>query len=156
MPIKNAFEMLIKIFKSDGTQLVKSPSDFDTIIRMGIASVLGRNQQAMVLPAQVAEFLSVVVTISQDETDLTWQFAQQRRRWLVISNLGRRQFRSQGDPDRGYHRDQVQFPAIDPAMPARFGPMRFLINRGMGNEPFLARDAFDATGRLWRVRWCCQ
>src|SRR5215470_17051789 len=31
----------------------------------------------------------------------------------------------------------MQFPAVDPTVPARFGPMRFRINRGMGNFSLL-------------------
>jgi hypothetical protein len=43
MPIKDAFEMLMKIIHRDGTQFVKDPSDFHTIIGMGVASIPGRD-----------------------------------------------------------------------------------------------------------------
>ena len=43
---------------------------------------------------------------------------------FAISDIGRRQFHSQEDPDGSYGRNQVQFPAV----PAQFGPMSFLVD----------------------------
>src|SRR5437667_3090516 len=47
MPIKDAFEMFMKIFHREGTEFVKDASDFHTIIRVGIVSILGRHQQTI-------------------------------------------------------------------------------------------------------------
>ncbi len=41
MPIKDPFEMLIKIFHRDGPQFMKDPSDFYAIIGMRVASIPG-------------------------------------------------------------------------------------------------------------------
>jgi hypothetical protein len=41
MPIKNAFEVLIKIFNSDRSQCVKDAANLDAIIGVRIAAILG-------------------------------------------------------------------------------------------------------------------
>ena len=55
--------------------------------------------------------------------------AKQSERRLTISDIGRGQYGSDGEPDPRHDGDHVQFPAVDPAVPARLGPMRFGINR---------------------------
>ncbi len=39
MPIKDAFEMFVKIFHRYGMQFMKDPSDFYTIISMRVAFI---------------------------------------------------------------------------------------------------------------------
>ena len=46
----------------------------------------------------------------------------------------------------------MQFPAIDPAMPARFGPMSFSIYRGMVNLPFLPQTSSSNGSRRWSLQ----
>jgi hypothetical protein len=45
MPIKDAFEMLMKIFHRNGTEFMEDASHFDPVVGVGIASILGHHQQ---------------------------------------------------------------------------------------------------------------
>ncbi len=45
MPIKDTFDMLVKIFHCDGTQFVKNLADFQASIDMRVSSILGGHQQ---------------------------------------------------------------------------------------------------------------
>jgi DDE superfamily endonuclease len=81
----------------------------------------------------------VVMAITQDETDVGGNFAQQSRSRFTLGNIGWGQQRSDGKPEPCDDGDDVQFPARDPTMPARFGPVRFGLNGGMGDFAFLPR-----------------
>ena len=131
MPINNAFEMLIKMFHSDETQFVKEASDFHASICVGVPSLLGRHQQPIRLVTVRMQVRRVVMTISQDEPDLGGHFAQQIWCRVTISDIGRSQLGSNGKPDRYDDGNDVPFPDVDPAVPARFGPVGFGINRGV-------------------------
>src|SRR5258708_31109517 len=78
MHIKDAFEMLIKIFHGDGTELVKEASDFHAILGMGVASILGGHEKPVRLVTVFVQFRGVVMAIPQHETDFGGDFAQQR------------------------------------------------------------------------------
>jgi hypothetical protein len=52
---------------------------------------------------------------------------------FLIAMIGNGQFGGQRDPHRAHGDGQVQLPAIPPAMPARFAPARFRINRTVRN-----------------------
>ena len=67
MPIKNAFEMLIKIFYGKGTELVKDASDFHAIISVGVVSIPGGQQQPICLLTVLVQFGRIVMAITQDE-----------------------------------------------------------------------------------------
>ena len=64
MPIKNAFEVLIKIFKSDGSQFVKGVADFDAIIDMRITPIPGGYETTAILSAEFKQLIAVLVTIA--------------------------------------------------------------------------------------------
>ncbi len=134
MFIKDPFKMFMKILNSDGTKLVKGSADFHSIIGVRIAFILRCDEKATILSAQFAQFVSVVVTITQNETNFMRQLAKQTGNSFTISYIGRSAFGSQRKPDGCYRRNQMQFLAVNPAMPARFGPMGFLIKRRMGNK----------------------
>ncbi len=76
MPIKDALEMLIKIYHSKGTQLMEDASHLDSIVGMRVASILGRHQQAVRLVTVLVEFRGVVMAIPQHETDFYGNFSQ--------------------------------------------------------------------------------
>ena len=63
----------------------------------------------------------------------------------VVGDVGLRQLGGQGDPHSGDCADQVQLPAIDPAVPAGLGPVGFRVNGGVRDLPlfpvFLVPDA---------------
>lgn len=139
MPIKDAFEVFIKIFHRDGTEFVKEASDFHAIIGVGIASILRGHQLPIRLVTVLVQVRSVVMEISQGETD-----------------IGGSQNRRDRKPDRFDDGDDVQFPAIDPAMPAGFGPVSLDVNRGMRNFPFLPMRALARPHHEhaeWYYRW---
>ena len=83
MPIKNAFEMLIKIFHGKGTKLVKDASDFHAIISVGVVSILGGHQQPIRLLTVLVQFGRIVMAITQDEPHFGGTFAQQSRSRLT-------------------------------------------------------------------------
>ena len=61
MSIKDAFEMLIKIFHRNGTELVKDTSDFHSVIGVGVASILGGHEQTVSLLTFLTQFRRVVI-----------------------------------------------------------------------------------------------
>ncbi len=103
MPIKDALEMLMKIFDGTRTQFVKDATDFHPVIGMGVTSILGGDQYPVIALAEFMQTRRVVMAIPQHETDFGGHFAQQSR-----GQHGR-----DGKPDSSHHRDDVQFPAID-------------------------------------------
>ena len=72
--------------------------------------------------------------IAQDEVSFGRQLWQQQERDLIVGVVSGRQFRRHGNPHGGHHRDQVQLPPVDPAVPARLGPVGLGINGGMGHD----------------------
>ena len=128
MSVKDALEVFIKIFHGDGTELMKDASHLDAIIPMRIASIFGRYQQTVISLTEHMEFRGVVMAISQHEADFGGNFAQQIGGRLTISDIGRSEHCGHRKPDRRNHRNDMQFLAIDPTMPARLGPMGFRIN----------------------------
>src|SRR5258706_10539838 len=113
MPIKDAFEMLIKIFDGKGTEFVKDPADFHAIISMRVPSILGGDQHPVIALAERMQVGRVVMAIPQHETDFGGHFAQQFRSRLTIGDIGWCQHGSDGKPDGCHHRDDVPFPAIN-------------------------------------------
>src|SRR5260370_30361766 len=88
MAIKGAFEMLIKIFHRNGTELVKDTSDFHSVIGVGVASILGGHEQTVSLLTVLTQFRRVVTKISQDKPNVCENFSQQLRRRLTIGDIG--------------------------------------------------------------------
>src|SRR5258708_28390416 len=84
MRIKDALEMLVKIFHRDGQQFVKDPADFHTIIGMRVASILGGHQQPIGLLTVLVQVWRVVMAIPQDEANFGRNLAQQSGRRLAI------------------------------------------------------------------------
>ena len=137
MSIKDAFEMLIKIFHRKGTELVKDAPHFDPVVSVRIASILGRHQQAIRLITVLVQFRGVVMAIPQHEAHLCGNFAQQRRSRLTIGNIGGSQHGGDGKPDGRHDGNHVQFPAIDESTAS---PMRVQWASGSmevwGSSPF--------------------
>jgi hypothetical protein len=77
-----------KNFHGNGAQLVKDASHPNAIIGMGIASILGRHQRPIGLRTGRVQFRSVVMAITQDETDFSGDFTQQSRSKFAIGNIG--------------------------------------------------------------------
>src|SRR5258708_25845089 len=78
MPIKDAIEMLVKIFNSQGTQFVKDAADIHAIIGMGVICIFGGDQHTVITLAERIQVRRVVMAIPQDETDFGKNLAQQR------------------------------------------------------------------------------
>ena len=62
---------------------------------------------------------------------------QQLGRHHAGVGIGGRHFGRQENPDPGHAGDQMQFPAIDPAMPPAFGPMSRGVSAGVRHFPLL-------------------
>src|SRR5437764_12880505 len=91
----------------------------------------------MGLVPAVVRFRGCVMTIRQDETHFGGHFGQEGRGRFTISAIGGSEQSREGKPDACDKGDDVQFPAVDPAMPARFGPVGFGINGSMRHQPLL-------------------
>src|SRR5579872_6285636 len=63
------------------------------------------------------------------------QLVDQVERLLIIGYISWRQVGRQRDPDAGDRTNQVQFPTVDPAMPARLGPVGLGVNAGVRDDP---------------------
>ena len=69
--------------------------------------------------------------VAQEVTGFGRQFREQAQGMFIISYIGDREVSRQRDPDGSYGGDQVQFPTVDPPMPARLGPMGFGVDGAM-------------------------
>jgi hypothetical protein len=74
MPIKDALEMLMKMFHSTGTELMEDASHFDSIVGVRIAPIRGRNLQAICLLTVLVQFRGVAMPIPQHETNFGRDF----------------------------------------------------------------------------------
>src|SRR5260370_32649653 len=88
MPIKDAFEMLIEILHGNRTKLMEDPSYFDTVVGVGIASILGGHEHPISLLTDLMQFRRVVMAITQDETHFDRDFSQQFRSRFTICPIG--------------------------------------------------------------------
>jgi len=98
MPIKDALEMLIKIFDGTRTQFVKDPADFHAIISMRVASIFGGDQHPVIALAERMQVGRVVMAIPQHETHFGRHFAQQSRSRLAIGTICGSEHSSNGKP----------------------------------------------------------
>ena len=80
------------------------------------------------------------MAIPQDEADFGRNFAQEVRGRITVCDIGRSQHCRNGKPDGCNDGDDVQFPAIDPAVPAGFGEVAPACQSRYGELP-LAPDA---------------
>jgi hypothetical protein len=62
MLIKKAIEMFIKIYHGDGTELVKDAPKLDSIIGLGLTSILGRHQRTTISRTALMEIRSIVTS----------------------------------------------------------------------------------------------
>src|SRR6266852_4294741 len=99
MPIKDAFEMFVKIFHRKGTQFVKDASHLDSIIGVGVASIRGGHQEPISLLAVLVQVRRVVMAITQNEADFGGNFAEQSGSRLAIGTICGSEHSSNGKPD---------------------------------------------------------
>jgi hypothetical protein len=128
MAVKYPFEVLIKGFNRAGAQFMKDAPDFNPRIGMWIPPIPGGHQRAFVFRTERMQLRRIVMAVAQDNPHVGRQATHQAGRDRTVGGIGGRQFRGEGDPDRRYTRREVQFPAIDPPMPARFRLMGVRIN----------------------------
>jgi hypothetical protein len=79
----------------------------------------------------------VIGLVSQQEAQLRGQFREQGRALDIVGDIGRDQVGGQGDSDRRDGGDEVQLPAVDPAVPDRLGPVGLGVDGGVGHDPAL-------------------
>ena len=75
MNIKDAFELLIEILYRPGTKLVEYPAHLNSVICMWILTILGCHQNAPGIYTLFADIRSVVVSVSQYETNIFWKLS---------------------------------------------------------------------------------
>src|SRR5256885_9905656 len=107
MPIEDTFEMLMKIFHRNGTELVEDTSDFHPVIGVGVASILSGHEQTVSLLTVRTQFRRVGMKISQDKPNVCGTFSQQLRRRLTIGDSG-------GGQDGGSRETESRDPPHEP------------------------------------------
>jgi len=83
------------------------------------------------------------MAITQHETDFGGHFAQQGWGGVEVLDIRRSQHSLDGKPDSRNNGDHMQFPAVDPAVPAGFGKVGLRYQSQYGGFP-LSRGASDA------------
>ena len=84
MSIKDPFEVFVKIFHGERTQLVKHSSHLNAIIGVGIASMFGGHEHTVSQIAVLSQFWRIVTMITQNKADFSRDFAQERRRRFAM------------------------------------------------------------------------
>src|SRR5919202_3927276 len=131
--IEDPFELLIEVLDRRRAQLVEEAAYLHPVVRVRIPPRLRGHQAALVLLTQLAQLHGVVMLVAQDKAYLRRDATQQVGSNLIVGHIRGGQLSRHGNPDLGHGRHEVQFPAIDPAMPARLGPMRRRVNRAVGH-----------------------
>src|SRR5512136_2724932 len=122
MHIKDRFEMLVEIFNGDGTSLVEHLAYPYSIIVMGIRIVLAGmrgNQDTVQSATQAKKGFIIIMLVPQQEVSTRRQVFNQGWSLLVVSHIGGSDLGGKWKPDlAGSADDDVQFPAVYPAVPA--------------------------------------
>ena len=123
MGVNNAFARLVEVLDGPRAQLVKAAAHFDPVVRVRVAPTLGCDQGAFFCRTALVSVWIVIRGLAQDETDLRREFPQQGGGDCGIGFMGGGEFSRDGNPPRGYRRDQGPLPSVAPTMPAGRGPM---------------------------------
>jgi hypothetical protein len=129
MPLNCSFKVSIA-----RAQRVKHAAHLNTIVGVRIGAALGRDHDVAFLRTGGTPGGVVIVRVAQDVAHRGGQFGQKFEAVLISSRISGRQISRQGHPNSGDRGNQMQLPTIDPAVPARLGPVCFGINRRVWND----------------------
>jgi hypothetical protein len=133
--VKDAFEEVVEILVGDTPKLMEDASDLDSAIGMGILSLPRCNEFPIPLLAKLPKAVSVVVRIAQNIPNVIGKFPEEFGSDSSVIRIRQRQYSGERDPDPSNGHGQVEFPPVHPAVPARFRPVGFGVNRRMRNDP---------------------
>lgn len=130
MPLEDIFEQAIEGFNGLGAEAVKDSSDPCAWVSMGIRTSFGSNQEPVAQAAGTEDqsLFIVVMAVAQDVADFSRQLPNKSRGHLGIVGVGDGQFSRQREPEDGDSTGEMEFPAISPAVVARFGPVGLGVN----------------------------
>lgn len=121
--VEDALEVLVEVFNGNISELMKDPSHFHPVVPVGISSVLCRNKGDAGAVTELLNIGSTVVGVSQEEAGVMRELGNEQFGHFIIRCIGRGKLCRQRNPNRGYSKDQMELPAVDPSMPTRFGPI---------------------------------
>ena len=131
MALEGSFELLMEILNRYQAGFMQDAVDFHPVIGMRARTSCGRHHEATASRAQLLEVGDAVMLVAQQKAGFHGEFLEEARSLEVISRIGGCALGHEGHPDAPRRADQVQFPAIYPAVPARCGPVDSGINRNM-------------------------
>lgn len=131
--VEDGFELAVEVLDRLRPQGVKHPPHVHPGVSVGGGAPLGRDEEPAIGGAPLGQCPVTVGRVAEQEAQFGRQFAQQRRGQFVVGDVGRGQLGREWDPDRRDGGDQVQFPAIDPAVPGGLAPVRLGVDRGVGH-----------------------
>ena len=128
MALEDAFELLIEILNGDRASFMQDPADFYPVIGVWVCPSGGRDHKATTPRTQLLQVGIAIMLVAQQKAEFQGQCLDQARSLQVIGSIGGGEGCGEGNPDARRRADQMQFPAIHSAVPARFGPVGFGIN----------------------------
>lgn len=148
--VKDTFELLVKVFDGMGTELVKDSAHGCAWVAVRIGTFAGGNDGLVGGSTGNMQGRIVVVLVVQEITSFGGQFREQTQGMFIIGDIGGREVSRQRDPDGSYGGDQVQFPPVDPSVPARLGPVGFRVDGGVQHNAGFPGTCteFDAVGEI--------
>ena len=114
IPIKDAFEVFVKILIGDQSQLVEDALDLLPLISVRIVSILAGHQETIGPFTQVKQVWDIVMEVARHKADLGGNFAQQVWCGVTVGDIGRGEDGDDGKPHSCDHAEKVQIPAIHP------------------------------------------
>src|SRR5215212_4431006 len=102
---------------------MKELTDRRTGIGVRIRATGCGNEKAAFLFTGSAHLRLIIEGVTKNVTHFSWQIPEQVRGDDVVGDIGCSQMRGQGNPEGGSCTNQMQLPAIPPAMIARLAPV---------------------------------
>src|SRR5215203_4537086 len=128
---------------------MKELTDRRTGIGVRISATGGGNEKAAFLFTGSAHLRLVIESVAKNVAHFSGQILEQVRGDDVVGDIGCSQTRGQGNPKGSGAADEMQLPAIPPAMIARLAPVCLGINRRVRHDAsftvFLVPDAALST-----------
>lgn len=135
MAAKDALEVLIEVLDSQAAQFVEGAPHLHPVIAVRITPMPGRYQPPTAQPTDGPQLGRVVVRVAQDVAHVRRQLVmippQQPGCRSTGGDVSGCEFRRQRDPNSRDYCQQMQFPAVNPTMPATLRPVGLSIDGSM-------------------------
>jgi hypothetical protein len=131
-----ALEPAVEALAGERAPRGEHAADLDAILGVRIGATAGGDRDASGGGAVVAAGRVGVVGVARAAARRGRRLVEPARGWLVGGGgVGRGQLGGRRDPDRRDGRDEVELPAVHPAVPAGLGPAGFGVDRGVRDDP---------------------